>query len=70
MIERAHQGLAKHFTAKVSARIKLMLVVGCLEKEVHGSRDEECISRMAACGSGVADREIATVIYDVLVRAL
>lgn len=63
-------GLTKHFTAKVAARVKLMMVVGYLEFYLNSSPKEECMVRMGMCGWRGASTKLAELMYDVLMRAL
>lgn len=63
-------GLTKHLTAKVSARIRLMLAVGYLELYLNSAPKEECMARMEVCGWRGASTRLSQLLYDVLMRAL
>lgn len=69
-METAVKALNKHLTARVSARIRLMLAVGYLELYLNSAPKELCMSRMVSCGFQEAGVRLAELLYDVLMRAL
>lgn len=47
-----------------------MLIVGFAKQQIEGAQREECVSKMAVFGWGLKHKQVAEVLYDVLMRAL
>lgn len=62
--------LTKHFTKEISARLKVMLIIGYVQYQMEGSGKEECISKMSVFGWGSGQKLVSGILFDVLMRAL
>lgn len=58
-----------HFVVEVGVRVKWLMLVGYLWRQFNGSGREECLAEMERCWEE-AGREVAELLFDVLVRAL
>ena len=61
--------MARHFVVEVAAKVKWTMLVGYLWRQFNGSGKEECVGKMERCWEE-AGREVAELLFDVLVRAL
>lgn len=62
--------LIRHFAPNVAIKIKLMLVVGYLQRSYNGLEREDCLQKMAQVGWKGDSEEIPTLLYDLLMQIL
>ena len=61
--------MTRHFVVGVAVRVRKAMLVGYLWRQFNGSAKEECVAKMERCWEE-AGKEVADLLFDVLVRAL